>query len=128
MLGFLLGRRRDWSDLVRPRWDGRHFSAAKNRQKSLNSVTVHLFKSNSVLPKQQVTRRRTPRFSAAGMVRMKNHEIGLGPLDLKSRPTPHCWVRRNSRESTNFHFGPVEGGFPGQRTATKAPSLHTNGN
>ena len=33
MLGFLPGRRRDWSDLVRPRWDRRHFSAAKNRQK-----------------------------------------------------------------------------------------------
>ena len=34
MLGFLPGRRRDWSDLVRPRWDRRHFSAAKNRQKN----------------------------------------------------------------------------------------------
>ena len=45
----------------------------------------------------------SPRFSAAGMV---TNEIGLGPLDLKSRPSPHCWVRRNSRESTNFHFGP----------------------
>ena len=32
---------------------------------------------------------------------------------------PHCWVRRNSRESTNFHFGPVEEGFPRQRTTTK---------
>ena len=52
---------------------------------------------------------------------MKNR---VGPLDLKSRPSPYCWVRRNSRESTNFHFGPVEGGFPGQRTTTKAPSLH----
>ena len=58
----------------------------------------------------------------------KSWKIGLGPLDLKSRPSPHCWVRRNSRESTNFHFGPVEGGFPGQRTTTKAPSLHTNCN
>ena len=58
----------------------------------------------------------------------KSWKIGLGPFDLKSRPSPHCWVRRNSRESTNFHFGPVEGGFPGQRTTTKAPSLHTNCN
>ena len=58
----------------------------------------------------------------------KSWKIGLGPLDLKSRPSHHCWVRRNSRESTNFHFGPVEGGFPGQRTTTKAPSLHTNCN
>ena len=39
MLGFLPGRRRDWSDLMWPRWDRRHFSASKNRQ---NSVTVHL--------------------------------------------------------------------------------------
>ena len=37
-------------------------------------------------------------------------------------------MRRNSRETTSFHFGPVEGGFPGQRTTTKAPSLHTNCN
>ena len=58
----------------------------------------------------------------------KSWKIGLGQLDLKSRPSPHCWVRRNSRESTNFHFGPVEGGFPGQRTTPKAPSLHTNCN
>ena len=58
----------------------------------------------------------------------KSWKIGLGPLDLKSRPSPHCWVRRNSRETTNFHFGPVEGCFPGQRTTTKAPSLHTNCN
>ena len=56
---------------------------------------------------------------------MKNR---LGPLGLKSRPSPHCWVLRNSRESTDFYFGPVEGGFPGQRTTTKAPSLHTNCN
>ena len=34
MVGFLPGRRRDWSDLVRPRWDRRHFSAAKNWQKN----------------------------------------------------------------------------------------------
>ena len=58
----------------------------------------------------------------------KSWKIGLGPLDLKSRPSPHCWVRRNSRESTNFHFGPVEGGFQRQRTTTKDPSLHTNCN
>ena len=30
--------------------------------------------------------------------------------------------------AANFHFGPVEWGFPGQRTTTKAPSLHTNCN
>ena len=34
MLGFLPGRRRDWSDLVRPRWDRRHFSAAKKSTKN----------------------------------------------------------------------------------------------
>ena len=33
MLGFLPGRRRDWSDLVRPRWGRRHFSAAKKSTK-----------------------------------------------------------------------------------------------
>ena len=58
----------------------------------------------------------------------KSWKIGFGPLDLKSRPGPHCWVPRNSRESTNFLFGLVEGSFPGQRTTTKAPSLHTNCN
>ena len=58
----------------------------------------------------------------------KSWEIGLAPLDLKSRPSSHCLVRRNPRQRTNFHFGPVEGGFPGQRTTTKAPSLHTNCN
>ena len=41
----------------------------------------------------------------------KSWKMGLGPLDLKSWPSPHCWVQRNSRESLNFHFGPVEGGF-----------------
>ena len=34
MLGFLPGRHRDWSDLVRPRWDRRHFSAAKKSTKN----------------------------------------------------------------------------------------------
>ena len=58
----------------------------------------------------------------------KSRKIGLDRLDLKSRPSPHCWVRRNPRESTNFHFGPVEGGLPGQRTTTNAPSLHSNCN
>ena len=41
-------------------------------------------------------------------MKKKTWKIGLGPLDLKSRPSPHYWVRRNPRESTNFHFGPVE--------------------
>ena len=34
MLEFLPGRRRDWSDLVRPRWDRHHFSAAKKSTKN----------------------------------------------------------------------------------------------
>ena len=66
-----------------------------------------------------------PRFSAAGMVRMKIMKIRLGAFDLKSRPGPHCWVRRNSRERTNVHFGSLEGGLPGLRRTIKAPSLHT---
>ena len=60
--------------------------------------------------------------STACMVCMQNQ---AGSLDFKSRPSPHCWVRRNSREYTHFHFGPVEGIFQGQRTTTKALSLHT---
>ena len=52
-------------------------------------------------------------------------KIGLGPLDLKSRPSPHCWVRRNSRESTNYHFGPVEGGrgLAASHSSKDPPSL-----
>ena len=33
----------------------------------------------------------------------------LAFLQFMYLSSPHCWVRRNSRESTNFHFGPVEG-------------------
>ena len=71
-----------------------------------------------------------PRFSAAGTYgpHEKSWKIGLGPLDLKSRPSPHCWVRRSSRKSTTLHFGPVEGGSLGHRTTTKTPSLNTNCN
>ena len=45
----------------------------------------------------------------------KSWKIELGLLHLKSRQSPHCWARRNSRESTPFHFGPVERDFPDQR-------------
>ena len=49
----------------------------------------------------------------------KSWKIRWGLLDLKSRLSSHCWVRRNSRKSTSFHFGPDKGGFPGQRRQRK---------
>ena len=71
----------------------------------------------------------TPRFSTAQVWSawkiMKN---GWGLLVLKSRPSHHCWVRRNSRQGGCFTLDPVEGGFPGQRMTTNALSLHINCN
>ena len=42
----------------------------------------------------------------------KSWKIGWGLLDLKSRPSPHCWVRRNSRGSTPFLFRTSRSWFP----------------
>ena len=45
------------------------------------------------------------RFSTARMVCMKNRALCF---DFKSMSIPHSWVRKNSSESTSFHFGPVQ--------------------